>query len=132
MIRNKVQPYRNPSVGENDSRRYTYCPPACGIIDASSPYESAAVIVRTPAITQESSSHPELPSCRDMSAETIKMAEPIMDPATIIVLSNSPSPRLKPRAISMIACLSAGALGSDDVRFLPRPAKTDNTTAEVE
>src|SRR5271155_3363003 len=132
MIRNKVQPYRNPSVGENDSRRYTYCPPACGIIDASSPYDSAAVMVRTPAITQESSSHPELPSCRDISADTMKMADPIIPPATIMVLSNSPSPRLKPRALAFAALRSAGAFGSDDVMFLPRPAKPDNITAEVD
>jgi hypothetical protein len=51
-------------------------------------------MVRTPATTHESNSHPELPSCRDISAETMKMAEPIMDPATIIVLSNNPRPRL--------------------------------------
>ena len=53
------------------------------------------MMVRTPARIQESNSQPELPSCLDISAETMKMAEPIMDPATIIVLSNNPRPRLK-------------------------------------
>src|ERR1700677_1550051 len=133
-MRNKVQPYRNPRVGENDSRRYTYCPPACGIMAASSPYDSAAVIVSTPAIIQESSSQPELPSCRDISADTMKIAEPIIPPATIMVLSNRPSPRLKPRSLALIAWRSAGALGSDDVTFLlrasarPKSSRRSNTS----
>src|SRR6202030_133573 len=37
ITRNNVQPYKNPHNGENASRRYTYCPPACGNIAASSP-----------------------------------------------------------------------------------------------
>ncbi len=41
-------------------------------------------------MTQEASSQPALPSCRDISAETMKIPDPIMDPATIIVESNSP------------------------------------------
>jgi hypothetical protein len=41
-----------------------------------------------------------------MSADTMKIAEPIIPPATIMVLSNSPSPRLNPRA------LTSGALAA--------------------
>jgi hypothetical protein len=37
MTRKSVQPYRKPQSGEKASRRYTYCPPAFGIIAASSP-----------------------------------------------------------------------------------------------
>ena len=37
ITRYSVQPYRKPHSGPSDSRRYTYCPPACGIIAASSP-----------------------------------------------------------------------------------------------
>ena len=36
MTANSVQPYRNPAAGERPSRRNTYCPPAFGIIAASS------------------------------------------------------------------------------------------------
>src|SRR5580704_16533648 len=74
-------------------------------------------MVRTPAISHDSKSQPELPSWRDMSAETMKIAEPIMDPATIMVLSNSPSPRLKPWTLT--SCRSVASLRSD-VSFLPR------------
>ena len=37
MTRKSVQPYKNPTRGFHASRRYTYCPPARGIIAASSP-----------------------------------------------------------------------------------------------
>jgi len=37
MTMNSVHPYRNPHRGPSASRRYTYCPPALGIIAASSP-----------------------------------------------------------------------------------------------
>jgi hypothetical protein len=35
-----------------------------------------------------------------MSVETRKMPEPIMEPATIIVESNNPSPRMNPVCLS--------------------------------
>jgi hypothetical protein len=38
-------------------------------------------------ITQDASSHPVLPSPRDMSAETMKMPDPIIEPATSMVES---------------------------------------------
>src|SRR5262249_14355679 len=44
---------------------------------------------------QTTSSHPGLPTCLEISAETIKMPDPIIAPATIIVESNRPSPRTK-------------------------------------
>ena len=37
ITRNSVHPYKNPQIGPSASRRYTYCPPALGIIAASSP-----------------------------------------------------------------------------------------------
>ena len=37
MTRNKVHPKRKPHMGPSASRRYTYWPPALGIIAASSP-----------------------------------------------------------------------------------------------
>src|SRR5258708_12682526 len=41
ITRNSVQPYKNPHSGEYASRKYTYCPPACGNIPPRSPYASA-------------------------------------------------------------------------------------------
>src|SRR5438034_931365 len=61
MTRNSVHPYRKPHSGENASRRYTYWPPALGIIAASSPYDSAPTTVRMPVMTQATSSQPGLP-----------------------------------------------------------------------
>src|SRR5438874_170421 len=92
MTRKSVQPYRNPHSGENASRRYTYWPPAFGIIAASSPYESAAVSVSNPVTIQTTSNHPGDPTWRAMIDETMKIPEPIIDPATSMVESNKPSP----------------------------------------
>src|ERR1043166_3825499 len=92
MTRNSVQPYRNPHSGENASRRYTYWPPAFGIIAASSPYDSAAVSVSNPVTIQTTSNQPGEPTWRAMMDETIKIPEPIIEPATSIVESNNPNP----------------------------------------
>jgi len=32
ITRNSVQPYKNPTGAKYASRKYTYCPPACGNI----------------------------------------------------------------------------------------------------
>src|SRR5580704_2283416 len=62
---------------------------------ASSPYESAAATVRAPASSQAASSQPGDPVSRATSAETRKMPDPIIDPATMVVASKSPRlPRL--------------------------------------
>jgi hypothetical protein len=53
------------------------------------------VSVRKPAITQARSSQPELPTSRAISAATIKMPEPIIEPATIMVESKRPRPRVR-------------------------------------
>src|ERR1051326_783415 len=73
--------------GPIDSRRKTYWPPARGNIAASSPYESAPSRVITPGMTQASSRKNGEPSVRDMLAETMKIPEPIIEPATSIVAS---------------------------------------------
>src|SRR5689334_18515265 len=44
-----------------------------------------------PVINQAAISHPADPKSFSMSAETIKIPEPIIDPATIIVASHKPS-----------------------------------------
>src|SRR4029077_14924644 len=92
MTRNSVQPYRKPHSGENASRRYTYWPPAFGIIAASSPYESAAVSVSNPVTMHTTSNHPGDPTWRAMIDDTMKIPEPIIEPATSMVESNKPSP----------------------------------------
>src|SRR2546427_399421 len=51
----------------------------------------------TPVTSQTTSSQPEEPTVRAMSALTMKMPDPIMDPMTIIVESRSPSSRLNSR-----------------------------------
>src|SRR5579862_7751564 len=53
-------------------------------------------MVNRPVMTHDPSSHPTLPTCRAMSAETMKMPVPIMEPATIMVESNSPRLCCKP------------------------------------
>src|SRR5262249_44832095 len=52
--------------------------------------ESAAAMVRQPVRIQVSSKPPAEPVWRAMSAATMKMPEPIMEPTTIIVPSNKP------------------------------------------
>jgi hypothetical protein len=43
--------------------------------------------VRTPVATQASRSQPGLPTRRAMSADTMKMPDPIIDPTTTMVAS---------------------------------------------
>ena len=47
-------------------------------------------------MTHAASKPPVDPALRAMSAETMKMPEPIIDPTTIVVESNKPKPRTKP------------------------------------
>ena len=70
-----------------DSRRNTYWPPALGYIAAISPYARAPSSVMTPESSQASMSHIGDGTPRAMLAETIKMPDPIIDPATSIVAS---------------------------------------------
>jgi hypothetical protein len=51
-----------------------------GIIAASSPKLRAPITVMKPVISQAIRSQPGDPSVRDMSALTIKIPEPIIDP----------------------------------------------------
>ena len=67
----------------------------------------AAVTVSTPVTSHATSSQPGAPTCRLISAETIKIPEPIIEPATIIVESSKPSPRTKPVVLSVLAAAGA-------------------------
>ena len=57
-------------------------PPARGIIPANSPQLKAPINVSAPVTTHTASSQPADPTCREISAETIKMPESLIDPAT--------------------------------------------------
>jgi len=72
-----------------DSRRKTYCPPARGYIAASSPYARAPKMVTTPETTQAIRSQNGEFTVREISAETMNIPEPIIEPATSIVASVS-------------------------------------------
>src|SRR5882757_11278685 len=72
-----------------DSRRNTYWPPARGYIAASSPYASAPKIVTTPETTHAINSQKGDTTVREISADTMKIPEPIIEPATSIVASVS-------------------------------------------
>src|ERR1700683_1221009 len=52
-------------------------------------------MVSKPVNSQATRSHPALPISRDMSAETMKIPEPIITPTTTITESNRPRPRAK-------------------------------------
>ena len=53
-------------------------------------------MVKTAVITHAISIHPGLLIMRDMSADTMKMPEPMMMPIVIITESKRPRPRTKP------------------------------------
>src|SRR4028118_118565 len=56
---------------------------------------------------QTTSSQPGEPTCRAMIEETIKMPEPIIDPATIIVESSKPRPRTNPVRVCSVGVTSS-------------------------
>src|SRR2546423_7489151 len=63
---------------------------------AGSPYESAAITVSRPVTSQTTSNQPGEPTCFPMIAETMKMPEPIIEPATSMVESSKPRPLMNP------------------------------------
>src|SRR5580658_11071423 len=67
-------------------------------------------MVRTPVKSQATSSHAALPIWRDMSAETMKIPEPIITPTTTITESNRPRPRAKVGVCGVAAGEVTGAL----------------------
>ena len=80
------------------------------LIAASSPYDNAAAMVSTPVITHATSSQPGLPSSRAISADTMKIPVPIMDPATIMVESNSPRLRVSSSLGLLCVCSKGGRI----------------------
>src|SRR4030081_2898265 len=104
-----------------DSRRKTYWPPARGYIAPSSPYARAPRTVTTPATTHAIRSQKGEPTVRLMSAETMKIPDPIIEPATsmgasvsVIALTNSRDDG----AVSAVVVVVVKTLPSD-ARFSP-------------
>src|ERR1700737_4671372 len=105
-----------------DSRRNTYWPPARGYIAASSPYASAPRIVTIPATIHAISSQKGEPTVRLMSAETMKIPDPIIEPATSMVASVSVIALTKARddgGVSDVAVVVVKRYPSD-ARFFAR------------
>src|SRR5579863_561683 len=72
----------------------------------------------SPVIIQAASSPPVDPASRAMSAETMKMPEPIIEPTTIVVESNRPSPRTNPEvSVSAEGAVTVVVLASDNGRL---------------
>src|SRR5271156_4542599 len=67
-------------------------------------------MVRTPVKNHATSSQPALPIWRDMSAETIKIPEPIITPTTTITESKRPRPRAKVESDGGAEGVATGAL----------------------
>src|SRR5262249_60374996 len=56
-----------------------------------------------PVINHTTRSQPGAPTCLEISAGTMKMPVPIIEPATIIVESSKPRPRTNPVVLSVSA-----------------------------
>src|ERR1700680_3724689 len=95
-----------------DSRRNTYCPPARGYMAASSPYASAPKMVTTPETIHAISSQNGEMTVREISAEKMKIPDPIIEPATSIVASVSVSALTNSRddGVSVVAVVLVNAL----------------------
>src|SRR5579872_2400369 len=78
-------------------------------------------MVSTPVIAQVVSRPPAEPVWRAISADTIKMPEPIIDPTTIMVESKRPSPRIKPCSLA-IGSLEAAEVAAG-IFMLPAPGE---------
>src|ERR1700676_257914 len=85
-----------------------------------------------PVITHAASNPPVDPALRAMSAETMKMPEPIIDPTTIVVESNKPSPRTKPEESASAGSAVAKLDFTSDTGLLPfhfgGPQASENTS----
>src|SRR5438067_1553228 len=68
------------------------------------------MIVMRPLTSQITISQPEEPTSRAMSADTMKMPEPIIEPATSMVASNRPSLRWNAPAAGAASWVTAGSV----------------------
>ena len=93
MLQNIAQPQRNPTAGENISRRKTYTPPVRGYAEVSSAQMLAPNQVSAPAATQTSSMPAKLGTARLTSDGCTKIEDPTMVPTTMAVACVSPIER---------------------------------------
>ena len=84
-------------------------------------------MVINPVISHTASSHPALPTLRVMSALTINIPEPIMEPATIIVASINVRDCLKE-----VCCSAMWVILVQDIYFLQMgPGRINKVRDEV-
>src|SRR4051812_49721851 len=78
---------------------------------ASSAYASAPVTVIAAVMThtRRSAPGPQDETCREMSAETIKIPEPIIDPTTSDMAASGPIPRMNSEGAEVLDIAFAGA-----------------------
>src|SRR4030081_3454681 len=118
-----------------DSRRNTYCPPARGYIAASSPYASAPKMVTTPETTHAIRSQKGELTVREISADTMKIPDPIMDPATSMVASVSVNALTNSRddgdvsAVAVVVVKTLSLRCSVFARWLPPVQRAEVTRA---
>jgi hypothetical protein len=77
--------------------------------------------VSTPATIHATRSHPGAPTLRDISADTMKMPDPIIDPTTTIVESKRPRPRVNSVSSEVAAAPEAAvglAIGRSCIKML--------------
>ncbi len=76
---------------------------------------------------QAASNPPVDPALRAMSAETMKMPEPIIEPTTIVVESNKPRPRTKPEDSASAGGTVATLDFASDTGLLLHPAGSEQS-----
>src|SRR5688500_18678919 len=75
-------------------------------------------MVSTPVTAHATRSHPGLPISRAMSADTMKIPDPIIEPTTTIVASKRFSPR-----VNSVSRATAGATSADSLGFAIGPPR---------
>src|SRR6185312_8840501 len=93
MSSSDIQPYRNAGSPPNDSRMYTYGPPACGSSAPSSAYVSAPAKPTSPPNAQIAMTQPAEGSAMAASDGVKKMPLPMIPPTTIMAAEKTPSSR---------------------------------------
>src|SRR5437868_515365 len=80
-------------------------------------------MVSRPVTSQTTRSQPGAPTCWEIVDETMKMPEPIIEPATSMVASSRPSPRTRPVALSSTAVAEFDILISPGTHLSQNPTQ---------
>src|SRR2546430_1019359 len=118
MLQNIAQPQRNPTAGENISRRNTYTPPVRGQADVSSAQTLAPNHVSAPAAIHTSTMPTKLGTARLTSDGCTKIELPTIVPTTIADACTRPIERASSGRIRDIPYTlgSRGSRGSQGSR----------------